>query len=445
MNGMINNSLIDETHDPKRRSWIASARDHAEFPIQNLPFGVFSPQGSKPRCGVAIGDAILDLKVALDAGLLSDEAETAARAASGSTLNALMALGTASRVALRKQLSALLAEGSSESSKAQTVSDLIHATAQCTAHLPAAIGDYTDFYAGIHHATNGGKRNRPGSPPLNPNYRYIPIAYHGRASSVRASGGLVRRPNGQRMVSGKEAPEYGPCKRLDFELEFGVWVGPGNALGETIPMAQASDHISGYCLLNDWSARDVQRWESQPLGPFLSKSFSTTVSPWVITPEALAPFRIAQAPRPQGDPKPLPYLWDDTDQLQGAFDIELEALMLTEGLRAKKLAPHRLALSNTNHLYWTTAQMVAHHASGGCNLNPGDLFGTGTISGPTRESYGSLGEISEGGLEPFALASGETRTFLEDGDEIILRAHARREGFVSIGFGESRGQITPAA
>jgi len=444
MTGMTNDSLIDETHDPKRRSWVASAQGHSEFPVQNLPFGVFSPPGGTPRGGVAIGDAILDLKVALEAGLLSGAAEAAGRAAAGSTLNPLMALGKASRVALRKQLSALLAEGSSEAKKAQAVAGLIHAAAQCTVHLPAIIGDYTDFYAGIHHATNGGKRNRPGSPPLNPNYKYIPIAYHGRASSVRASGGLVRRPNGQRMISGKEAPEYGPCKRLDFELEFGVWVGPGNAMGETIPMAQAADHISGYCLLNDWSARDVQRWESQPLGPFLAKSFSTTISPWVITPEALAPFRITQAPRPQGDPKPLPYLWDDTDQSQGAFDIELEALMLTEGLRAKKLAPHRLALSNTNHLYWTTAQMVAHHASGGCNLNPGDLFGTGTISGPTRDSYGSLGEISEGGLEPFALASGETRTFLEDGDEIILRAHARREGFVSIGFGESRGKITPA-
>jgi len=442
MTGMINDSLIDETHDPKRRSWVDSAQGHSEFPIQNLPFGVFSPRGGAPRCGVAIGDSILDLKVGFESGLLSGDV---ARATSGSTLNALMALGKAPRVALRKQVSALLAEGSSEAKLAQTVSGLILSAAQCTLHLPAAIGDYTDFYAGIHHATNGGKRNRPGSPPLNANYKYIPIAYHGRASSVRASGGLVRRPNGQRMVSGKEAPEYGPCKRLDFELEFGVWVGPGNAMGDTIPMAQAADHISGYCLLNDWSARDVQRWESQPLGPFLSKSFSTTVSPWVITPEALAPFRIAQAPRPQGDPKPLPYLWDDTDQRQGAFDIDLEALMLTEGLRAKKLAPHRLSLSNTNHLYWTTAQMVAHHASGGCNLNPGDLFGTGTISGPTRESYGSLGEISEGGLEPFALASGETRSFLEDGDEIILRAHARREGFVSIGFGESRGQISPAA
>lgn len=445
MTGMTDGNLIDETHDPKRRSWVASAQGHSEFPIQNLPFGVFSPPGGAPRCGVAIGDSILDLKVALEAGLFSGAAEAAARAASGSTLNALMAMGKAARVALRKQLAALLTEGGNEATKAQGVANLTHAAAQCTVHLPATIGDYTDFYAGIHHATNGGKRNRPGSPPLNPNYKYIPIAYHGRASSVRASGGLVRRPNGQRMVSGKDAPEYGPCKRLDFELEFGVWVGPGNAMGDTIPMAQASDHISGYCLLNDWSARDLQRWESQPLGPFLAKSFSTTISPWVITPEALAPFRIAQAPRPQDDPKPLPYLWDDADQRQGAFDIELEALMLTEGLRAKRLAPHRLALSNTNHLYWTTAQMVAHHASGGCNLNPGDLFGTGTISGPTRESYGSLGEISEGGLEPFALASGETRTFLEDGDEIILRAHARREGFISIGFGESRGQVSPAA
>jgi len=441
---MTDQSRIDQTHDPRRRSWVASARGHSEFPIQNLPLGVFSPPGGAPRGGVAIGDSILDLKTALVAGLFSGDAEKAARAASGNTLNPLMALGKEPRNALRKQLSTLLTEGSNEAKQAQAIPDLIHAAAQCTLHLPAAIGDYTDFYAGIHHAINGGKRNRPGSPPLNPNYKYVPIAYHGRASSVRASGGEIRRPHGQILPAGKEVPEFTICKRLDFELEFGVWVGPGNALGEPVPMAQAADHIAGYCLLNDWSARDVQRWESQPLGPFLAKSFSTTISPWVVTPEALAPFRVAQAPRPNGDPRPLAYLWDDGDQQQGAFDIELEALMLTEGLRAKSLAPHRLALSNTSHLYWTTAQMLAHHACGGCNLNPGDLFGTGTISGPTRDSYGSLGEISEGGLEPFALASGETRTFFEDGDEIILRAHARREGFVSIGFGEARGKITPA-
>ena len=440
--------MIDETHDPKRRSWIASAQGHPEFPIQNLPFGIFTPPGAiTARGGVAIGDSILDLKAALDAGLFAGEAEKAARAAIGTTLNPMMGLGKGPRIALRKRLSELLAEDSVDAKKAQSVPDLLHAAAQCTVHLPAAVGDYTDFYAGIHHAASGGRRLRPNLPPLNPNYKYIPIAYHGRASSVRAPsllGGAVRRPHGQYLRGGKEPPVFGVCEKLDFELEFGTWVGPGNALGERIPMANAADHIFGYCLLNDWSARDIQRWETVPLGPFLGKSFSTTVSPWIITPEALAPFRIAQAPRPEGDPKPLPYLWDDADQAHGALNIELEALMLTEGLRARKLPPHRLTLSNTSHLYWTTAQMLAHHACGGCNLQPGDLFGSGTISGPTPDSQGSLGEISESATKPFTLASGEQRTYLEDGDEIVLRAHARREGFVSIGFGESRGQIQPA-
>ena len=434
----------DETHDPRRRSWVASAQGHSEFPIQNLPLGVFSPRGEIARGGVAIGDSILDLGVAAGAGLLSGEAATAARAGSGTTLNALMALGAGPRAALRKQLSALLAEDGPDAKKAQAVTGLLHQAADCTVHLPAAVGDYTDFFAGIHHAVNGGRRNRPGAPPLSPNYKYVPIAYHGRASSVRASGGDVRRPKGQYLPPGQETPAFGPSTRLDFELEFGVWIGPGNALGEPIPMARAAEHIYGYCLLNDWSARDMQRWEGQPLGPFLAKSFSTTVSPWIITPEALAPFRIAQAPRPEGDPRPLPYLWDDADQRQGAFNIELEAVMTTEGLRAKGLPEHRLALSNTNHLYWTTAQMVAHQTSGGCNLNAGDIFGTGTISAPERDGYGSMGEITETGAQPITLASGEKRGYIEDGDEVALRAHARREGFVSIGFGESRGRIVAA-
>jgi fumarylacetoacetase len=437
-------TVIDETHDPRLRSWIASANGHAEFPIQNLPLGVFSPRSGAPRGGVAIGDSILDLNAALAAGFFSGEAETAARAAAGATLNAWMGLDPGLRAALRKRLSAMLAEGGADAARASALSGLLHASADCRMHLPAAIGDYTDFYAGIHHATNGGRRNRPGQPPLNPNYKYVPVAYHSRASTVRPSGETIRRPRGQYLPAGKEAPEFGPCQKLDFELEFGAWIGPGNAMGEPIPIDRAANHIAGYCLLNDWSARDVQRWESQPLGPFLAKNFGTSISPWVVTVEALAPFRIAQPPRPEGDPRPLPYLWDDADQRQGALNIELEALLLTEGLRAAKLPAHRLALSNTAHLYWTYAQMVAHHACGGCQLNPGDLFGSGTISAPTREGYGSMGEITETGTQPIALASGEKRGYLEDGDEVILRAHARRDGFVSIGFGENRGRITPS-
>ena len=433
---------IDETHDPKRTSWISSAQGHADFPIQNLPFGIFSCGDETPRGGVAIGDAILDLGAALEAGLFSGLAETAAQAAAGSTLNPWMALEREARVALRRRLSSLLASDSSERAKVEGLANqFLHDAVECTLHLPAAIGDFTDFYAGIQHAINGGRRNRPDAPPLTPNYKYVPIAYHSRASSVRPSGVPIRRPSGQRKRRNEDAPTFGPSRNMDFELELGVWIGPGNALGEAIPISAAADHISGYCLLNDWSARDIQGWESQPLGPFLSKNFGTTISPWVITAEALAPFRIAQPARPDGDPRPLPHLWDDADQRQGAYDVELEAMILSEGLRQKGLPPHHLATSNTRHLYWTPAQMAAHHASGGCNLAPGDLFGSGTISGPTQENFGSLGEITDGGKKSFTLASGETRRFLEDGDEILLRARARRNGFVSIGFGESRARI----
>jgi fumarylacetoacetase len=311
-------------------------------------------------------------------------------------------------------------------------------------HLPARVGDYTDFYAGIHHATNVGKQLRPENPLL-PNYKYVPIGYHGRASSIGASGSAVRRPNGQRKAADADAPSFGSSRRLDYELELGIWIGPGNRLGEPIAIKHAAEHVSGYCLLNDWSARDVQAWEYQPLGPFLSKSFATTVSCWVVTPEALAPFRTAQPPRPQGDPPPLPYLLDQNDQREGALDIELEVLLRTGTMREKRSAPHRVALSNTRYLYWTVAQLVAHHTSGGCNLAPGDLLGSGTISGPTPGSVGSLLEATEAGRKPLQLPGGETRSFLEDGDEVIIRARARRDGFAPIGFGECRGVIEPAA
>jgi fumarylacetoacetase len=435
---------LDETHDPRRRSWVASANGHADFPIQNLPLGIFSPGGQPPRGGVAIGDAILDLTAALAEGLFSADAARAAEAGAGPTLNALIGMGAGARRALRRRVSELLSSDSSAGRQAANLSGrLLHQAAGCTLHLPAAIGDYTDFFCGIHHAENGGRINRPGTDPLAPNYKYVPIAYHGRASSVDVPGAPVRRPNGQRLVGADTVPTFGPSEKLDYEFEFGVWIGPGNAVGEPIPIADAHQHIAGFCLLNDWSARDIQRWESQPLGPFLAKNFRTTVSPWIVTVEALAPFRVAQPPRPAGDPAPLDYLFDAQDQRHGALDVALEALILTPGLRLKGLPPHRVSLANTTDLYWTFGQMVAHHTCGGCNLAPGDLFGTGTISGPTTDGCGCLMERSENGRNPIVLASGETRTFLEDGDEVILRAHCRREGWVGIGFGECRGTIAP--
>jgi fumarylacetoacetase len=323
------------------------------------------------------------------------------------------------------------------------VEGCLHPAADCTLHLPATIGDYTDFFVSIHHATNVGKLFRPDSPLL-PNYKWVPIGYHGRASTVRPSGVPVRRPNGQRKRPDETAPSFGPCRNLDYELELGVWIGPGNEQDTPIPIGRAAEHVAGYCLLNDWSARDVQAWEYQPLGPFLSKSFATTVSPWLVTPEALAPFRTAQPARPAGDPAPLPYLLDEADQREGAFEIELEVLLRTERMRAAGRKPHRLSLGSTRHMYWTVAQLVAHHTSNGCNLRPGDLFGSGTISAPTPDGYGSLLEITRGGQESVALPDGETRAFLEDGDEIVLRARARREGAAPIGFGECRAVVLPA-
>jgi len=432
---------IDETHDPRRESWVASARGHTEFPIQNLPFGIFSPAGGTPHGGVAIGDMIFDLKAGLEAAMFTGEAARAAEAASGATLNSLMALGSASRLALRKSLSALLSADNPDRARVEALSArLLHNAADCTMQLPAAIGSYTDFFAGIHHARNGGMRRDPNN-PLSPNYKYVPVAYHSRATSVRPSGVAIRRPHGQRKLPSEDAPSYGPCRKLDYELELAVWVGPGNALGEPIPIAQAGEHLFGLGLFNDWSARDIQQWESQPLGPFLGKSFGSTVSPWIVTPEALAPFRVAQPLRPAGDPRPLPHLWDEADQREGAFDIALEALLMTEGLRAKGLPPHRMSASNTTDLYWTVAQMIAHHASNGCNLAAGDLFGSGTISGSIAEGYGSLMELSNDGTRTIALASGETRTFVENGDEVIFRAYCRKPSCAPIGFGECRARI----
>jgi fumarylacetoacetase len=437
-------SVIDETHDPARHSWVASAQGHPEFPIQNLPFGVFSVDGGKPRGGVAIGDAILDLAAALGGGFFSGEGSQAAEAASKPALNDFLALGTQARTTLRRQVSALLSADGPHRSRAEAVADaLLHDARKCTLHLPANIGAYTDFYAGIEHAANGGRR-RGQTPPLAANYKYVPVAYHSRASSVRPSGTSIRRPNGQRLVGNETLPTFGPCLKLDFELELGIWIGAGNDWGEPIPIDRAGDHVAGFCLLNDWSARDIQRWEMAPLGPFLCKNFGTTVSPWVITPEALAPFRIAQPTRSADDPKPLDYLWDEADQSSGALDIELEVRLSTHAMRTRGLEPMRIALSSTRHLYWTVAQMVAHHTCGGCDLSPGDIFGSGTISAPDSSGFGSIAELSFDGTRPFELPTGEKRAFLEDGDEVALLGHAHRPGYVSIGFGDCRGRIVPA-
>lgn len=429
---------LDETHDPARRCWVSSANGHADFPIQNLPFGVFSLAGDpRLRAGVAIGDAVVDLTAAHHAGLFHGAAVAAVGLAAQPPLNRFLAGGAEARTALRTRLSALLVEGAVERSRLEP---LLHRAADCTLHLPATIGDYTDFYAGIHHAQNVGRQFRPDQPLL-PNYKYVPIGYHGRSSSVVVSGTPVRRPSGQRKAPAEDVPTVGPSRRLDYELELGVWIGPGNALGSPIAIADAEAHIAGVCLLNDWSARDLQAWEYQPLGPFLAKNFATSISPWIVTPEALAPFRVAQPARPDGDPAPLPYLWDAEDQSHGALDLELEVLLATPALKASGRPAHRLALGSARHLYWTLAQLVTHHTSNGCNLRPGDLLGTGTISAPTPEGVGSLLELTEGGRAAVTLPTGETRTFLENGDEVIMRARARTAGAVSIGLGEVRGAI----
>ncbi|MEG1038824.1 MAG: fumarylacetoacetase [Pseudomonas sp.] len=422
------------------RSWVEHANGHRDFPLQNLPMGIFTHQGQAKRCGVAIGDAILDLEAVLAAGLFDGQARAAVEATRGGALNAFFALGRVARVALRERLLELLGEHSEHQA---VLKPLLIDSSECQLHLPAQIGDYTDFYVGIEHAKNVGKLFRPDNPLL-PNYKYVPIGYHGRASTIRPSGTDVRRPKGQTLPAGQSEPSFGPCARLDYELELGIWIGQGNDMGDAIAVAEAAEHIAGFCLLNDWSARDIQAWEYQPLGPFLSKSFISTISPWVVTAEALEPFRCAQPARPEGDPQPLSYLLDKRDQAGGAFDIELEVLLLTERMREQNLPAHRLTLSNTLSMYWTVAQMVAHHSVNGCQLQPGDLFGSGTLSGAQPGQFGSLLEITQGGKEPVQLASGEVRKFLEDGDEIILRARCVRDGVASIGFGECRGKILPA-
>ena len=426
--------MIDHTHAADLQSWVTSANGHAAFPIQNLPLGIFSPPDGGPRAGVAIGDYILDIREIIDILPIDLQA-----ALNQTRLNSFFALPTVLRCELRKAVSASLSDLAFQAA----VEPALHPMNACELHLPATIGDYTDFYVGIHHATHVGQLFRPDNPLL-PNYKYVPIGYHGRASSIRPSGVPVVRPVGQTKGPQDSEPRFGPTRRLDYELELGLWIGEGNALGEPIPIGQAADHIAGFCLLNDWSARDFQAWEYVPLGPFLAKNFHSTISPWVITPEALAPFRTAQPARDAADPKPLPYLWDEQDQTGGALALDLSVTLSTARMRDQGLPDFTLSHGPSSNMYWTPAQIVAHHASNGCNLQPGDLLGTGTISGPDRNAYGSLLEISRGGAEPITLPSGEQRTFLEDGDEVILTATAQRDGFASIGFGECRARILPA-
>lgn len=432
------NDQLNATHDGTARSWVISANvDTCDFPIQNLPFGVFSYKQKRRRIGVAIGDRILDLRGCVNAGLVG--AGAVADALRAEALNEFMALGAEAWAEVRRRVFDLLNENTTDAARAVVKSRLVP-MAGAVMHLPAEIGDYTDFYASVFHATNVGSMFRPDNPLL-PNYKWVPIAYHGRASSIKVSGAEVRRPQGQTKPDDGAQPEFGPTRRLDYELEVGAFVGPGNRSGEPIPIAEAEQHLFGLCLVNDWSARDVQAWEYQPLGPFLSKSFMTTMSPWVVTTEALAPFRVASFRRPEGDPAPLPYLSCEKNEQRGGIDLTLEVLVSSAKMRSSGIPAMRLSRGSFRDMYWTVAQMIAHHASNGCNLRPGDMLASGTVSGPTRESRGSLLEVAWRGTEPISLPNGEQRRFLEDGDEVMLRGFCERPGFARIGFGECRGTV----
>ncbi|MDP9929852.1 fumarylacetoacetase [Variovorax paradoxus] len=419
-------TALNATHDPKLRSWVASANEPGcDFPIQNLPFGRFRAAGTEEgyRIGVAIGDQVFDLRAA---GLVDTD-----------DMNALMSASAKDRQALRAALSAGLAEGSGKEA-AWSKALLPQVKAEMT--VPCRIGDYTDFYTGIHHATTIGKLFRPDQ-PLMPNYKWVPIGYHGRASSICVSGQVFKRPQGQTKAPDAAEPSFGPSKRLDYELELGFFVGRGNALGEPIAIGEAEDHLFGVTLLNDWSARDLQAWEYQPLGPFLSKNFASTLSPWIVTMEALAPFR-AKFERPAGDPQPLPYLDAPSNRESGALDITLEVLLQTAKMRAAGEAPARLTRGNTTEAaYWTAAQLVTHHTVNGCNLQPGDMLGSGTLSGSKPDEAGSLIELTLGGKQAITLPNGEKRTFLEDGDTLVMRGYCERAGAVRIGLGEVSGTV----
>ncbi|WP_426145208.1 fumarylacetoacetase [Polaromonas sp. DSR2-3-2] len=435
-------TLLNETHDPALRSWVASA--HAagnDFPIQNLPFAVFRRKGTLEafRGGVAIGDQILDLAALAASGVFSAEAATAVQAGAHDKLNALMALGASAWHALRLALSRALREDAAEEA---ALAACLVPQSEADYGVPARIGDFTDFYTSVHHATNIGRQFRPDNPLL-PNYKWVPIGYHGRASSIGVSGQRFHRPVGQTLPPSTTQPVFGPSQRLDIELELGIFIGTGNALGEPVAMAQAEEHVFGICLLNDWSARDLQAWEYQPLGPFLSKNFATTISPWIVTMEALAPYRVPFV-RPQADPQPLPYLDSEANRRQGSFDIQLQVGLTTPRMRDAGQGEATICRTSYRHAYWTMAQMVTHHTVNGCNLQPGDLFGSGTLSGPTLDQAGALIELTTGGKHPLQLPNGESRTYLEDGDAVVIRGWCEKAGAARIGFGECRGTVLPA-
>jgi fumarylacetoacetase len=440
---MIQNTNLNSTHDVNRQSWLGSANGHADFPIQNLPFAVFKRKDSKEnyRAGVAIGDSIVDLTQLEKCKLFNTSTQKSLKACSQSSLNKFMSMGVDAWSKLRLVLSDGLTKGSAL--ERQILSCLI-LQSEVEYKLPAQIGDYTDFYTSIHHATNIGKLFRPDNPLL-PNYQWLPIGYHGRSSSIDVSGQIFARPVGQTKVPDADVPTLGPSKRLDYELEVGIFVGKGNELGTQISIDESDNHVFGLCLLNDWSARDIQAWEYQPLGPFLSKNFATTISPWIITTEALAPYR-APWHREEGHPQPVAYLESESNRAQGGFDVELEVLIETQTMRDNGDAPQRLSRSNFKHAYWTVSQMLAHHSVGGCNMQSGDLLGSGTQSGPDISEAGALIELTSGGKNPITLDNGETRTFLEDGDTIIMKGwcEAIDNQRPRIGFGEVIGTLLPA-
>jgi fumarylacetoacetase len=429
---------LNQTHDPTRRSWVAAANQPGcDFPIQNLPFGIFTSAGSEPKGGVAIGDRIFDLATGLQAGLFAGAAADAARAASLPALNSLMALGTDAASALRARLSDLLrVDGPDRPRVEASAGRLLVPMTSARMHLPVQVQNFTDFVCSTFHALRISRR--PPDADLPPVLQYMPVAYHGRASSVQISGDAVRRPHGQSKPADQPV-RFGASTMLDFELEVGAFIASGNELGWPIPIETAASQIFGYCLLNDWSARDIQFWESM-LGPFLGKSFATTISPWVVTAEALRPFE-TEVFKPRTDwPEPLPYLQSERDRNEGGLQADLEAFISTQRMRDSKLTPARITKTNLRFAYWTFAQMIAHHTSNGCNMQPGDLLGGGTMSGPSDESRACLAEYAG----PLDLPNGEVRRYLEDGDEITFKGCARREGYVSIGFGECRAHVVGA-
>ena len=438
---------MNKTHDPALTSWIESANSpDTDFPIQNLPFGVFSRKGdSERRVGVAIGDQIVDIGESLSANLWSGKARDVARWCDRPSLNELMQAPRESLSQFRARLSELLTGTPGDDSVINPLPPgALVPMAEAVMFRPAEIGDYTDFYASIYHATNVGKIFRPDNPLL-PNYKYVPIGYHGRASSIVISGGEVTRPNGQMLPNGAKDPTFGPTQMLDYEAEVGFFVGRGNDLGKPVAIDHAEERLFGICLVNDWSARDIQSWEYQPLGPFLSKSFATTISPWVVTWEALEPYRVPAFFRPPGDPQPLAYLSSEKDRNEGGIDLTIEVYIRSMLMREGRLRPSRLSTASLADMYWTAAQMLTHHTSNGCNLRPGDLFASGTISGPDKGSQGSMLELTRRGTEPVVLPTGEERKFLHDGDEIILRAYFQREGAARIGLGECAGLIVASS